>query len=87
VAVRGTSVVIPTIEDPDMDPQWDKRGRMFRWKATAVFLFIFCLYSVNSVRFEALTAVLMKSRVFWGFTKCYLLKRCRRFGGSAMHPS
>jgi hypothetical protein len=40
------------------------------------------LRSVNSVRFEILTAVVIKSSIFWDISSCSLLKVNRRFGGT-----
>jgi hypothetical protein len=36
----------------------------------------------NDVGFEVLTAVVMKSPIFWDITPCTLLKVNRRFGGT-----
>jgi hypothetical protein len=37
------------------------------------------------VRFEVLTAVVMKSSIFWDVTPCSLLKVNQRFGGRCRH--
>jgi hypothetical protein len=36
------------------------------------------------VRFEVLTAVVMKSFIFWDITPCIPLKVIRRFGGTCL---